>query len=116
MKLNESLERLELIDQLLDLEGIDLDVNVTNLVKPLDLLDSCEAIIRKSGKPLHIKELHSALVEIGANIPGKGNMANVISRIQRSNGRVIRTGKGMYGLPEFGLPEIKPTKKLRKPN
>jgi len=111
IRLTESNERLELIDKLLALgnkekkETIKLPTNTDNLI------DECVVILREVGKPMHIRELHLGLLNNGIPIPGKGNQANVIARLQRSEGRIIRTGRGMYSLPEFGLPEKKPVRK-----
>src|SRR5207253_1144130 len=80
------------------------------------LLGASERILRDAGRPLHIKELLPLLREKGISLPGRGTEANVIVRLTRSNGRFVRTGRGTYGLPEFGLPEVKPTKRItRKP-
>lgn len=114
-KLKASEERLELIERLLELEGYSKpEVSSQNVTQSLDLLDECEIILREAGKSLHIKEIHSKLLEKGVVIPGKGNQANVITRLQRSNDKIVRTGRGTYGLPEFGEEEVKPKKKSYK--
>ena len=113
-KLREAQERLELLDRLLALEGEETPEPIQSPSRPGEFLDACEEIVRKAGKPMHIRDIHAALIENGIPIPGKGTQANVISRLQRSGGRFIRTGRGMYGLPEFGYPEVKPSRKRRR--
>jgi len=111
IRLNKENERLELIDKLLQIENketIRIHNNTDNLI------DECEAILREFGEPMHIRALHLSLLKNAIPIPGKGNQANVIARLQRSDGKIIRTGHGMYGLPEFGLPEKKPVRKRKK--
>ena len=114
-RLFESQERLELIEKLLELEGEKTEDREGHIKKPKDLLDECEKILLEAGKPMHVKKIHEELLRRGVPIPGKGTEANVISRFQRSGGRFIRTGRGTYGLPEFGIPEAKPVRKQRKP-
>lgn len=106
--------RMRLVVQLIQLEGSESSHPVIHPETKENLLDACERIIRETGEPLHIKALHSRLIEEDIPIPGKGTEANVISRLQRSDGRFIRTGRGMYALPEFGLKEVKPTRQRRK--
>jgi hypothetical protein len=114
IRLNESNERLELIDKLLELGNKEKKETIKFPTYTDNLIDGCEVILREIGKPMHIRELHLGLLKKGIPIPGKGNQANVIARLQRSEGRIIRTGHGMYGLPEFGLPEKKPVRKRKK--
>jgi len=113
-KLRESKDRLELIDRLLALEGEVVSKSTQSPTSPAEFLDACEGIMREVGKPMHIGDIQIALIENGIPIPGKGTQANVISRLQRSDGRFIRTGRGMYGLPEFGYPEVKPVRRRRR--
>ena len=113
-KQKEAQERLDLIDRLLLLEGHSVNHRWETPANSFDLLDECIKILRESGKPIHINELYNALIERNIPLPGKGTQANVIARLQRSDGQVIRTGRGMYGLPEFGLTAVKPFRKRRK--
>lgn len=114
VRLHESNERLELIDKLLAIENPEMKETSNLPITTDSLIDECEEILREAGKPMHIRELHLGLLNKGIPIPGKGSQANVIARIQRSDGRIIRTGRGMYGLPEFGIPEKKPVRKRKK--
>jgi hypothetical protein len=106
--------RLSLVERLLALEGNASDTHPASRLEAPDLLSACEAILRAQGHPLHISEIFAGLVAQTVPIPGKGNEANVIARLQRSDGRIIRTGRGTYSLPEFGIAEQKPTKQRRR--
>lgn len=116
-KIKEAEQRIELLDRLLAMEGDSVPVKSEQIgTSPDEFLAACERIMRERGEPMHIRDIHAALIESGIPIPGKGNQANVISRLQRSDGRFIRTGRGMYGLPEFGLPEVRPTRTRKRPS
>lgn len=78
-----------------------------------DLLDACERLVRSAGKPLHIGELHAALLKEGVPIPGRGTEANLLVRLHRSNGRFVRTGRGTYAPVSMGVQEIRPTRRRR---
>jgi hypothetical protein len=110
----EAEERIKLFDRLLILEGHSFNESTIKSDTPESFLDACINVIRENGKPIHITDLHSELLKSGIPIPGKGDQANVIARIQRSDGIIIRTGRGMYGLPEFGEPEKKPIRRKKK--
>jgi hypothetical protein len=108
-------ERLSLLDRLLALEASPSSVASSEVAgKPDDLLDACEAILREIGEPVHIRGLYGALIERRMPIPGRGTEANLIVRLQRSEGRFVRTGRGMYGLPEFGIPEARPQRRRKR--
>jgi len=109
----ETEERFKLIERLLVLENNKSQLESEEIFEQIDLLSECEAIIRDHGGPMHINDIHKSLIQKRIPIPGKGTKANVIARLQRSDGRIIRTGRGEYGLPEFGIPEMKPTRKRR---
>jgi len=115
--MKEAEQRLQLLDGLLAIEdpgGPTSTALVSPAVSDSDFLSACESLIREAGKPLHIKDLHRALLDGGIPIPGRGTEANVISRVQRSNGRITRVGRGMYAIPEFGMEESRPTKRRFK--
>jgi hypothetical protein len=113
-RLDEAQDRLRLLHQLLALEqdkGSDAVKDTRQ--NPGDFLDACEQVLRDAGKPIHIKELQSALLERGVPLPGRGTEANLIVRLKRSDGRFVRTGRGTYGLSEFGVPEKKPVRRRK---
>lgn len=113
-RVDEARERVTLLDRLLAVEGNGLgSADSPSTFLSDDLLDACERILRAAGRPLHIRELHAALVKEGVPLPGRGTEANVIVRLQRSNGRLVRTGHGTYAPADFGLPESKPTRRRR---
>ena len=109
----ETEERFSLIERLLVLENSKSQNKSDEIFEHSDLLSECENILRNHGGPMHINEIHNSLIQKAVPIPGRGTKANVIARLQRSDGRIIRTGRGEYSLPEFGIPEMKPTKKRR---
>ena len=78
-----------------------------------DLLDACEKVVRNAGRPLHIKELHAALLNDGIPIPGRGTEANLLVRLHRSNGRFVRTGRGTFAPVSLGAQEVRPTQRRR---
>lgn len=74
---------------------------------PDDELESeVERILEASEKPMHISEIRSELVLRGVPIPGRGDDANIIVRLRKDATRFVRTARGTYGLPQWGLPSI----------
>lgn len=113
-RVEEARERVMLLDRLLAVEGDGRGGEAAASSPGTDeLLDACEQIVRGAGRPLHIRELHAALVKDGVPLPGRGTEANIIVRLQRSNGRFVRTGHGTYAPADFGLPEAKPMRRRR---
>lgn len=114
-------ERLRLLDRLLAIEsgpGLASDQEMsgrtTQEMPPADdLLDVCERVVLSAGRPLHIKELHAALLDQGIPIPGRGTEANLLVRLHRSNGRFIRTGRGTFAPAAMGTDEVRPTRRRR---
>ena len=78
------------------------------------LEENIEVILEKSGEPMHISEIRQALINQGVPLPGRGDEANVILRLRRAQDLFTRTGRGTYGLSEWGLAEVKPTTRKRK--
>jgi hypothetical protein len=107
-------ERLTLLDRLLAVEGgVNGNEPSGRSVAADDFLEACERIVRAAGRPLRIRELHAELLREGVPLPGRGTDANVIVRLQRSNGRFVRTAHGTYAPSDFGLPESRPTRQRR---
>ena len=71
-----------------------------------DLEQAVEEILRAAGSPLHISKIREALVAGGFPIPGRGDDANIIVRLRRSEDRFTRTARGTYGLAEWGIPGL----------
>jgi hypothetical protein len=91
-------ERVRLIEKLIALEaGVE-----TQAPSRDDLLSAVEAIIRAAARPVGLRELRDALLERGIPLPGQGLDANLIARINRSGGRIVRVKRGMYDLPPGG--------------
>ena len=114
--IRDSEQRLELVNNLLALERPKESVVLES--KPLmssdELLDACEKLVRETGRPMHIRELHAALLNRGVPLPGRGEEANLIVRLQRSGGRFVRVGRGTYAPAELGFTEVKPSRTRRR--
>lgn len=65
-----------------------------------------EGILEAAGNPLHISEIRSELIQKGVPIPGRGDDANIIVRLRKDPSRFVRTARGTYALPKWGLPSI----------
>ena len=116
-RIRESEQRLELVNNLLALESPHESIGHVEKSPPVladELLDACGELIRAAGRPMHIRELHAALLERGVPLPGRGAEANLIVRLQRSGGRFVRVGRGTYAPADFGVAEVKPTRKHRR--
>jgi len=76
--------------------------------------DHIESVLSDAGQSLHISALRSELIARGVPLPGRGDEANIIVRLRRSEDRFTRTGRGMYGLASWGLPAVIPTRAKKK--
>lgn len=114
-QIHEERARLELLDRLVAIEGGDKGSETPPTTEGDSLVSACEALIRQAGRPLHISELHRELLSRGVPIPGKGAEANIIVRLQRADGLFVRTGRGLYGLRGFGVEEVRPVKRRKRP-
>lgn len=121
-RVEECRERVRLLDRLLVVEGVPSapaadDHAGGNGDEPPrerdDLLDACERVVREAGRPLHISELHAALLNQRIPVPGRGTQANLLVRLHRSNGRFVRTGRGTYAPASLGAQEVRPTVRRR---
>lgn len=84
------------------------------VVQGADLEDRLEAILRQQGAPVHIKNIRKLLIAQGVPLPGRGDEANIILRLRRSDERFVRTGRGLYGLRSWGLSEVKAVRTRRR--
>src|SRR5437773_8292860 len=73
-RIREGEQRLELVNGLLALEGGAANETVDTRSAPEgdELLNACEKISQEAGRPMHIRELHAALLERGVPLPGRG--------------------------------------------
>jgi hypothetical protein len=76
--------------------------------------DHIQQLLHSAGIPMHIGEIRQKLIERGVPLPGRGDEANIILRLRRDPVRFLRTGRGMYGLVSWNLPEVPPTATRRK--
>lgn len=67
---------------------------------------------RENKKSIHYNDLTQFLMSKGVLIPGKNPSANLLSHISR-DARFVRTGPGTYGLKEWGLSELPPSRKKK---
>jgi hypothetical protein len=72
-----------------------------------ELQEAVKEILREYGKPMHISDIRSALVDKGIPIPGRGTDANIIVHLRRAPDVFERKNRGTYGL-------LGPEKKLTK--
>lgn len=80
---------------------------------PSSLEDHIEDILQLADSPMHVSEIRETLIERGLPLPGKGEEANIIVRMGRSENRFVRTGKGTYGLSSWNFQPVTPTRKVR---
>lgn len=114
-------ERVRLLDRLLAVETgseaatstHEMSAHSARDAESEGLLHACERLVREAGRPLHIKELHTALLNNRIPIPGRGTEANLLVRLHRSNGRFVRTGRGTFAPASMGLQEVKPSLRRR---
>jgi hypothetical protein len=113
-RIRQTEQRLQHVEGLLAIESGGIIESAIVSVPTQDLLDGCEELMRDLARPVHVKDLHDALLKKGIPIPGKGTEANLISRLQKSDDRFVRTGRGTYALADSGLQEVRPTRRRRR--
>lgn len=98
-RMSDAEARVKLLEDLLALEGGGHSTtSPASEVASVDVVDATVAILEARGVPTSLADLRGALLERGVPLPGKGEPANLIARFQRSGGRIIRVGRGMYDL------------------
>jgi hypothetical protein len=112
-------ERLDLIRRLARLANGNsheetVEVRGPGVALANEVEDHLEQLLQSSGIPMHISEIRQKLIERGVPLPGRGDEANIILRLRRDPVRFLRTGRGMYGLASWNLPEVPPTATRRK--
>jgi len=96
---NRAEEKLHTVKRLFVLEGGDLsDLGELPTFHHDDIVDDIENILIDENKPMRIGEIRTALLARGIAIPGKGTDANLITRINRSNDRIMRIARGLYDI------------------
>lgn len=99
-RVNELEQKVTSYENLLVLEGaLPESYSATGELNSDTLIQVVEDALYDSEGPLHLSSIRDALYREGIPIPGKGTDANIISRLQRSNGRIVRVGRGMYDIP-----------------
>jgi hypothetical protein len=63
-----------------------------------ELQEVVREILEEYGKPMHISDIRSALLDRGVPIPGKGTDANIIVHLRRAPDVFERKNRGTYGL------------------
>lgn len=111
-RITQNEQRIQLVDELLAIEGFE-SPSARTTGEPDTLLNVCEEIMVANNRPMHIRELHEALLARGVMIPGRGTEANLIVRLQRSEGRFVRVGRGMYAPKGLDIPAAKPVRVRR---
>lgn len=110
-KIQQKEEQAEHILKLLDVEDVSLDADNLKEVTPMSVPDMAYEILynQSNQEPVHYQKLANSIMAGGKLIPGKDPAANLIAHLGRDD-RFVRTGRGMYGLLEWGL---EPAKKAR---
>ncbi len=122
-RLDAAHEKLDLVQRLIHLSVPNAnsftrvtDIGSTSLhtTTPPGIEDHIEEILRTSGKPMHISELRTTLIQTGVPLPGRGDEANIILRLRRASDRFIRTERGTYALTAWNLPAYSPKTSMKR--
>jgi hypothetical protein len=107
--IGEKEEQIEHITSLLRAEGVDLGDEGLPDLSPVSVSDMAYEVLSRldSPEPQHYRQLAKLIMAEGKLIPGQDPAANLIAHLGRDD-RFVRTGRGMYGLAEWG---VKPAKK-----
>lgn len=76
--------------------------------------DHIEEVLRSAGKPMHIRDIRDALIQMAVPLPGRGDEANIILRLRRDPDRFVRTGRGTYGIAAWKLLEYSPAPRKKR--
>lgn len=108
-------KQMEYLVRLLDAEGVSLDGRGEEFLTQRSLADIAYEVLdkRSEKEPIHFKELANLILANGHHIPGKKPAANLISHLGRDS-RFVRTGRGIYGLTEWGVQPIKRRTRRRR--
>jgi len=108
----------QLVEHILNLlvaEGIALGNISSDDGAPKSVSDVAFEVLSRlpEPKPVYYRDLVDLIMAEGKHIPGKNPGANLISHLTRDE-RFIRTGRGTYGLAEWGLEPAQQAKPLRR--
>ena len=76
--------------------------------------DHIEEVLQSAGKPMHIRDIRDALIQMAVPLPGRGDEANIILRLRRDPDRFVRTGRGTYGIAAWKLVEYSPAPRKKR--
>lgn len=112
--IQEKEEQAEHIIKLLELEGVTFSDGELKLA-PVSVADMGYEVLKRqpTQEPIHYKKIAELIAAEGKLIPGKDPAANLVSHLGRDD-RFVRTGRGMYGLREWGLEPAKTKKTQRR--
>ena len=85
-------------------------------VNDLSFEDSLEEILATENSAMHVDRIAEKLLERGVVIPGRGDHANIITRLRRAPEKFDWIGAGTYALTKWDLPKkknIKSRKRIR---
>ncbi len=91
-------QRVSMLRNLLAIEAEQSSENSLDVRKPENLIDVAVDIISDNGGAMRLAELRRDLLNRGIPLPGKGTDANLLGRLQRSGGRVVRVDRGLYAV------------------
>ena len=85
-------------------------------INDLSFEDSLEEILATENSAMHVDRIAEKLLERGVVIPGRGDHANIITRLRRAPEKFDWIGAGTYALTKWDLPKkknIKSRKRIR---
>jgi hypothetical protein len=112
--IEEKERQADYILKLLEAEDVELAEDVLDIA-PKSVSDMAYEVLSSldGQRPLHYRELADLIMAEGKHIPGQDPAANLISHLGRDE-RFVRTGRGIYGLAEWGLEIPRKTKPRRR--
>lgn len=116
-KLEAAREKYDLVQRLIHLSSptlvssygdADIPHSTQQTLIAMGIENHIEDILRSNGKPMHISEIRTSLIQNGIPLPGRGDEANIILRLRRAVNLFVRTDRGIYALKEWKIPEYSP--------
>lgn len=114
LNIDEAEQQAEHIVKLLEAEGIMLNGDKIAATKSPSVADMAYEVLetRQEQEPVHYRDLADQIMAGGKYIPGQDPAANLLTYLNR-DARFVRTGRGIYGLSEWGI-RAAPRKRSRK--